>query len=155
MATRRRVRLLGAVVAAAVASIPALTDRVELGSGSPLNSSLAVSIIGGAVVVPLGWRIAPAALGSFRQARRAIAIMATMPVVIGAFAWATARMVKAVAEGNASPLEIVPGGLVLGALGVVVFGWLYVLVLTLPSALVWAATLRVMNWLTPFVGGPR
>lgn len=140
-------RALSAVIAGVIACIPALLDPRWDAYRDPLYSSpLVPSLIGGAIVTPLGWILGPDALGTRRDAARSLVAMASLSVVAGGWAWTLLRVFEGSVEGTLSPIDIVPTVVGMAAFGMVVLVWAFLAFLTLPSALAWIVILRSIRW---------
>ncbi len=102
-------------------------------------------IVGVAVVVPLGWRLALDAVAGPRRTLLAAFVMATLPIIIGAFVVGLAGTVLQTVGGGTDPIAIVPGGLILGLLGIDFVGWAVLLYVTLPCSVAWIVAVRVIT----------
>lgn len=167
-ASRRRVRGLGALVAAGLALAPVLSPMadflVRLNTGRQIASTLLLQTwvsLGSAIVAgSLGWWFAPEAVGIDRwHALRTTVRMAIWAIGGGALVaiggGALVASVPPVASWASSSvdmldaavgIDVAVGILAFAALGIVVAAAILVFV-TLPMALAWVAILRTIGWL--------
>jgi hypothetical protein len=134
------------MIAVALASVPGLLRITSHESWAPLDSPVTISVVGGAVVAVLGWRLGPDAIASRRGWTSAVLKMALYSAVVGGIAIAFGLIAAEGLEEGIDVPHIVVSAMALGALGLVALGPVVVASITLPSALAWVAILRSIGW---------